>query len=115
MKHIEQEKRRQDYWKINSIIKEVKDNMRIDGDEPTAEEVLKYMLGDQDGWCGGEFVVYRYTKPTKRNTFQRFNMLWFMPLFIVSIPFQYLLTGSWGASRNSKIGRVIDWLIKFER
>lgn len=115
MKILEKEKRRQDYLRIDTIIKETKQHTRIDGEEPTAKEVLKYMIGDSDGWCNGEFVVYRYSEKTKRNLLQRFNMLWFMPLFVISIPIQYLLTGSWGASRNSKIGRVIDWLIKFER
>ena len=114
MNVLEKKKRRQNYWSINRIIKETKQHMRINGEEPTAKEVLLYMIGDNDGY-GGEFIVYRYSEETRRNIFQRFNMLWFMPLWIISIPFQYLLTGNIGASRNSRIGRVIEWLIKFER
>lgn len=114
MKFLEKRKRRQDYWSINQIIEETKKNSRIYGQEPTAKEVLKYMIGDNDGWCSGEFVIYRYSKRTKRNIIQRFNMLWFIPMFTISIPLQYLITGDWGINRNSKMGKITERLIGFE-
>ena len=112
---LEKKKRRQDYYSINSIIKDAKKNaILVDDSNPTAEEVLTYMIGDEDHWTGGEYAVYRYNKEKKRTFIQRLNMLWLFPLFFLSIPFQYLLTGDWGVNRNSKTGKVINWLVKLE-
>lgn len=107
---MEKEKRSQDYYSISTIIKEVKG----DADkEPTAREVLEFMIGDYDHWRGGDYVVYKYKSRKKRNLIQRINMLWIYPLFIVTIPLQYLFAGDWGLNRNSKIGKIVDYLVKF--
>ncbi len=112
---LEKKKRRKDYYSINSIIKDVKENMRLaDPENPTAKEVLTYMIGDSEGWVNGEYRVYKYTDSDGRTLIQRINLLWFFPLFILSIPFQYLITGDWGINRNTKIGRAVEWLVGFE-
>lgn len=108
---LEKEKRRQDYYSIRTIISEVKE---ATGEEnPTANQVLEFMIGNSDQWCGGDFVVYKYSKSKKRTFLQRFNMIWVYPLFIITIPFQYLFLGDWGINRNSKFGKIIDKLVKF--
>lgn len=108
---LEKDKRRNDHWSINTIIKEVKDaNGTAD---PTAKEVLEYMIGDSDNWTNGDYVVYKYSETKRRNFIQRINMLWVYPLFIITIPLQYLLLGDWGLNRNSKVGKIVDWLVKF--
>lgn len=95
-----------------SIIEETKIDKQIEN--PTAQDVLEYMLGDQESWAGGEYIVYKYSEIKKRHFIQRFNMIWVYPLFIITIPFQYLLFGELGLNRNSKIGKVVDWLVKFD-
>jgi hypothetical protein len=108
---LEKDKRRNCYFSIDTIIKEAKEANGTK--KPTAEEVLTYMMGDSDGWRNGDYVVYKYTKSTKRTFLQRFNMLWVYPLFILAIPFQFLFVGDIGLNRNSKIGRLVDRLVKF--
>lgn len=111
---LEKKKRRKDYSSSNSIIADVKENAILaDASSPSPEEVLGYMMGDRDDYMCAGYVVYHYDKEMGRTFIQRLNMLWVYPLFFLSIPFQFLLTGSWGVSRNSKIGKVIDWLVKF--
>ena len=111
---LEKNKRTQNYYSVGRIIKEVKDNARLyDKDNPTAKEVLEYMIGDQDGWTSGEFVVYRYDDRNKRTFLQRLNTLWVYPLFILTIPLQYLFTGSWGVNRNTKFGKLIFRLVGY--
>lgn len=108
---LEKDKKLNDYYSINGIIKEVKEYNGTD--EPTAKEVLKFMIGDSDNWTGGDYVVYKYNKIKKRNFIQRINMLWVYLLFIITIPLQYLFLGEWGLNRNSKLGKIVDWLVKF--
>lgn len=108
---LEKDKRRNDYWAVSTIINEVKEANSTE--EPTAKEVLEYMIGDADLWLGGEYVVYKYTKDTKRSFIQRLNLFWVYPAFFMVMPFQFLFTGSTGVNRNSKIGKIVDKLIKF--
>ena len=108
---LELSKRRQSEYSVQSIIKDVKDNMRFlkNPEKPDAGEVLTFMLD------GGEYVIYKYHDVTPRNFIQRINTLWVYPLFVLSIPFQFILQGSIGVNRNSKIGQILDFLVKFEK
>ena len=108
---LEKGKRRNDYYSINGIIKETKEYNGTD--DPTVREVIEFMIGDSDHWAGGDYVVYKYNKTKKRNFIQRLNMIWVYPLFIVTIPMQYLFLGDYGLNRNSKVGKIVDWLVKF--
>lgn len=111
---LEKDKRRQDYLSIGSILKEVKCNMKLkDQSNPTPEEVLEYMIGDTDMWLGGEFVVYRYKHRNKRSFLQRLNLLWVYPLFILTIPVQYLCIGRWGVNRNTLFGKLVFKLVGY--
>lgn len=108
---LEKNKMQNKYWDIQTIINEVKE---ANGkSEPTAKEVLEYMIGDRDGWRGGDFVVYKYTNSTDRSFIQRLNLIWVYPLLILTIPFLFLFTGSVGLNRNNLLGRIIDRLVKF--
>lgn len=107
---IEQEKYTQDYYSINCILDEIKKEIP----NPTAKEALEYILGDKDGWGGDTYVVCRYMQCTKRSLIQRLNALWFYPLFIISVPFQFVIYGKIGAKRSSFLGKLINKLIKFD-
>lgn len=109
---IEKSNRKQNYHKIEYIIGEAKAHGKFKPEvTPTAKEVLTYMIGDYDGWSNGDYVVYKYDDIKPKSFFQRLNTLWVYPLFIITIPIQYLITGSHGTNRNSKLGKIIDKLV----
>lgn len=94
-----------------SIIREA--SKALGTTNPTASEVLEYMIGDDFG-RNGEYCVYSYRSTTSRTFLQRLNTLWVYPLFIITIPMQYLVTGGIGVNRNTKLGCIIDKLVKFD-
>lgn len=110
---IERKKRRQDYYSCQGIVDDAKDH--LDNDNPSPKQVVQYMIGDSDMWCGGDYCVYRYQDDSKRTLLNRLNLLWVCPIALLCIPFQYLSTGNTGVTRNSKIGRIVDKLVRFER
>lgn len=110
---IERKKSRHDYYSCQSIVDDAK--RHLDNENPTPKQVVQYMIGDSDLWCGGDYCVYRYEDDTKRTFLNRLNIIWVWPLFALCLPFQYLLTGNTGVSRNSRIGRIVDKLIRFDR
>ena len=110
---IELKHRRVDYCDSVSIIKEIQDHKNKEN--ITAEEVLDFLLGNAENWNEGDYFVYKYDQIHYRSFMQRLNILWVYPLFVLSIPMQWLIKGSIGVNRNSKIGRIIDYLIKFDR
>ena len=74
-----------------------------------------------DFLCGGEWKEHpqRYEFQVAENpgwaednaTFvQRVNRLWFVPLYILTIPFQWLFWGRVGLESNSKVGNFIHRL-----
>jgi len=100
---IERNKRRQDYYMRSEIKKEV-------GEGATVDELLIYLIGDSDGHYS-DYAVFKYTS-TKRTLFNRINLIWFMPVYLTSIPFQWLMYGDIGVKRTSKIGKFVDWLVR---
>lgn len=82
--------------------------------EPTVEDVLYYLMGDVEDRQPSDFVVYKYRYNKKRSVIKRVNTLWVYPLFILSIPLQWLFTGDIGVNRNSKIGKVVDYLVELD-
>lgn len=74
-------------------------------DKNKAKEVLD-ILFDEDG----DFEVYHYKDPYYTTTLkQRLNLCWIMPLFILTIPFQWVFNGEVGVNEHSKLGK---WLHK---
>ena len=59
-----------------------------------------------------EYVIYKYDDNDDSTLLNRLNVLWLYPLFIITIPFQWIFTGSVGIKRNSRIGRIVDSLFK---
>lgn len=102
---LEQKKKRQSYYMKREILEDL-------GDNPTADQVLDYLLGDQDGHRS-DYNVYKY-EYGKRSLKNRVNMIWVYPIFLISIPFQWLIIGEIGISKNTKIGRVVDKLVRFD-
>ena len=105
---MEQKKRNQNYYTRKRILDAV-------GEGATADDVLVYLLGDHDGCSGNDYVVYKYEYGQKRSILNRINYCWVWPLFLLSIPFSWLITGNFGVNRNSKIGRAVNWLVKLDQ
>lgn len=84
------------------------------GEDKSAEALLDNLLGDQDRWVNSDYRIFKYQCVQKRSIWNRLNYIWVWPLFICTIPFSWILTGSWGLERDSKVGKVVDWLIKFD-
>ena len=106
---LEKSKRKQDCYSIDKILKSFEKDC---GGEPTQRRLLEFMLGD--GMYAGEYIVYKYEK-SKKNLWQRINCFWVYPLFILSMPFQFLFYGQIGANRKSRVGKVLNFLVGFDR
>ena len=74
----------------------------------TAKDALNYLIDDDS-----DYVVYRYDS-SERTIFNRINLLWVWPLFILSIPLQWLFTGSYGIKRHTTMGRILHKLVNIE-
>ena len=109
---MEKSKRRLCEYSKNEILEDVQ--IQMDIKDPTVDDVLTHLLGDYDGWKTSNYVIHRYETETPRTFLQRFNTIWVYPLFLISVPFQWLYKGSIGVSRNSKIGAIIHKLVKFD-
>lgn len=109
---LERKKWRQRNYSYDTVIKDCKEE--LGREEMIAEDALKYILGE-NGHNDSNYVIYKYEYPTKRRFIQRLNAIWVYPLFILSIPFQWIFKGDVGVSRNSRVGKVIDWLVRFDR
>lgn len=71
----------------------------------SASDLLDYLLED----C--EYSIRKYER-THKSIFNRINMLWVYPLFLLQMPFQWLLCGDTGFKRESRIGKVLNFLVK---
>ena len=101
---IEREKRRLPYYMKRQVLTEV-------GKDASVEDVLNHLFGDDDN--SSDYVVYKYVH-SDRTLLNRLNLIWVWPLFLISMPFQWLITGNTGVTRNSKIGRIVNTLVKFK-
>tara|TARA_R110000803_G_scaffold13482_9_gene37939 strand:- start:20908 stop:21228 length:321 start_codon:yes stop_codon:yes gene_type:complete len=80
----------------------------------TADEVIDWLLGEEQGYSDHDYVLYKYDYNRGRTLMNRINTLWVYPVFILSIPFQWIITGDYGLTRDSKIGKIVDRLIKMD-
>ena len=102
---FEAKKNRQHYYMRHQILSEV-------GKDATVGDVLSHLLGGVDG-SRSDYVVYKYVY-TKRTALNRINMIWVAPLFICALPMQWLFTGRTGLSRDSRLGEIVERLVKFD-
>lgn len=79
----------------------------------TKEDLLDELFGHYNNDYYSDYDVYIYTYD-KRTIWNRINLLWFSPLWLLSIPFQWLVRGRVGVNGNSKLGRLIHWLVKIK-
>ena len=88
----------------------------IGKDNPTADDVLDLIVGKDDfDYCDGDYVLYKEMRNTERTVIQRINFLWVVPLLLLMMPIVWIVTGDWGLSRNSRLGKIFEFMVKFER
>lgn len=109
---LEKRKWKQRRYSYDNILIDCKE--ALGKDSITAEEAMKYILGDPDGYSDSEYVIYKYRTRKDRKLIYRLNSLWVAPLFVLSIPFQWLFRGEVGVSRNSRIGSIVNYLVGFD-
>lgn len=91
----------------SSITKKMKD-------ETDMNELLDTLFGKYDDG-ESDYVIYRYDNGSewglsrKTTLLQRFNMIWVWPLFMITVPFQWLFLGKVGINGHSKFGK---WILK---
>ena len=109
MNIVEKKSSRIDAYNIDYHFKELYGR---DFEKLTGKEIKQIIFDD----CGRtqDFYIRSYYSHSKRTIWNRINMLWVWPVMLLAAPFSYIFTGDIGVSRNSKIGRIVDWLVKFE-
>lgn len=108
---LEQRKTKVSWYGLDYHIKE-KSGKNLS--ELTKEELVELLFGNYNNDYRSDFIIKCYNNYSKRTLWNRLNLMWIYPLFIIALPFQYLITGDTGINRNTKIGRVVDRLVKFE-
>ncbi|WP_337843538.1 hypothetical protein [Rheinheimera sp.] len=103
---LEKKKKFRGWWARSEVLKATgKEN-------PTADDVLDVLMG-RDQYSDTDYLVHRYDEPAARTMLQRFNFIWFMPLYLLTVPFQWLIRGQVGVNRNSRMGRIFDAIVGF--
>lgn len=69
-----------------------------------AQSQYAYQVVDNTEWMGSRDASF----------WQRLNRLWFVPLYILTIPFQWLIRGRMGFENSSKIGALITKITGLE-
>lgn len=80
----------------------------------TKEDIQKFKVvicGTHDNDYYSEYTLTDYSKKPSDTWWQRLNCLWVYPLFIISIPFRYVMYGDHRFQPNSKMYRIISKLI----
>jgi hypothetical protein len=88
----------------NNLINQIALDM---GREPSASDAIEYILES----CDYSLIKY---KKSNRTIFNRLNVLWVWPLFLIFAPFQWIVTGDTGFDREKFAGRVLNYLVKYD-
>lgn len=95
-----------------SLKREIMEELDCRRGDNSAEELLNMLLGDGcDERPSWKFKLYKYNE-CPRSFLNRLNMIWVYPIFISSIPIQWLILGSVGVNRDSKIGSILNRLVR---
>lgn len=103
---IEKKKRYLSEYEAQSVIKEYKEC--TGEDSPTAYQVVEWMLESS------RYTVHRYDDKLRKTLLNRINLLWFIPVYLLTVPIQWLVRGKVGVNRNSRIGKAVGRLIGFD-
>ena len=84
------------------------------------KEICNFLCGEGDYYAESSKVPEQYDYVVVDNTkwmgrrdatfWQRLNRLWFVPLYLLTIPFQWLIRGRVGFESTSKVGAFFSRL-----
>lgn len=78
----------------------------------TEAEIINNLFGDGYSHAKSKFkLVHRHNPYTKTKWWQRINRLWVFPLFLCTLPFQWIIRGETGISTESDLGIILTKLI----
>jgi len=82
------------------------------------KQISNFLCGEEPGWEDSARMPEQYAYQVVDNTewmeqrdatfWQRLNRLWFVPLYLLTIPFQWLIRGRMGFETTSKVGEFIS-------
>jgi len=91
-------------YELENVIKE--------NDCQTPGDVLDILFGTyEEGYYSEYLVKDRYYEAPKTTFMNRINTLWVYPLFVIIMPFRYVLFGDSHVDEDSKFGWILTWLI----
>ena len=83
-----------------------------DHDCETINDVMNVLFGEQYDMGSSDFVVkHRFPDRSTPTFIQRFNLMWVLVVFVICIPFRYLMFGSYQVNENTRLGRVLTKLL----
>lgn len=73
-----------------------------------SRKVVQILKGE-DWQDEGPYLIVKYGWFRKEHVkiWQRFNQLWFVPLYCITIPVQWFFSGHHGFNNESKLGKII--------
>ena len=78
-----------------------------------ADELIDFLVGEyQNDYESDYQVMDRWSEYEERTFMQRINWIWVLPVYFMCVPFAYIFIGKWEIQRNSKLGDLINRLIK---
>lgn len=78
----------------------------------TEAKIINHLFGDSDYRAESKFkLVHRWNPYIKTKWWQRINRLWVYPIFICTLPFQWILRGETGIATESDLGIILTKLI----
>lgn len=69
-------------------------------------EVLDELFGNYYNDYYSNYNVYVYLE-NKKTIWNRLNLLWILPIWLLSIPFQWLFLGKVGVKSSSWLGNIL--------
>jgi len=84
-----------------------------EGGLSSSSDVLNLLFGTYNDGYYSEYVVKKRWGDTLESGsfFNRVNTLWVYPLFLILIPFRYLMFGEFRINEDSRFGKVIIYLV----
>ncbi|HGN0166358.1 TPA: hypothetical protein ACKRGM_002244 [Proteus mirabilis] len=58
-----------------------------------------------------KYDIYEKKQYRETTLIQRINHIWVIPIFMICIIPQWLITGNTGVRSSSKVGKLVNWLI----
>jgi hypothetical protein len=78
----------------------------------TEAKIINHLFGDSDYRAESEFkLVHKYSPYIKTKWWQRLNRLWVYPIFLCTLPLQWIIRGETGVETESDLGVILTKLI----